>query len=175
MFQSVRPYQARMAAPHRPNSPPSRPEDLPPPTNEELDFIDPPGFINNTYTKTFWCISTKVRNHIMKNRPKPVFFCFHRGFCQFQVKGKLQTQYESNLLQTHPDASIAKEMIENHLKKKPHHRMTPQVRICHICSIRPVLLFLLSCGTQIIGFEAATKVKAVLKAFQPLLKERDTI
>ena len=35
--------------------------------------------------KVFWCLSKRVRDKVMQNRPRPVFFCFHKGFCTFQV------------------------------------------------------------------------------------------
>ena len=69
----------------RPVSPPSRPEDLPPPTEEDLEFPDPPSYLKNKFTKVFWCLNKRVRDKIEENRPKPVFFCFHKGYCTFQV------------------------------------------------------------------------------------------
>ena len=96
-------------------SPKARPEDLPQPSREELDFDDPPAYIRNPFTqvshilvivllvifimscstdlvyyfyscKVFWCLNKKVRDKVLENMPKPVFFCFHKGFCTYQVR-----------------------------------------------------------------------------------------
>ena len=69
----------------RPQSPRSNPRDLPLPTEEDLDFEEPPPYLKNHIIRTFWCINKNVREKILENRPKVVFFCFHKGFCTFQV------------------------------------------------------------------------------------------
>ena len=92
-------------------SPKSHPRDLPPPKDEDLDFDDPPPYLRNNHVRTFWCISKQVRERIMQNRPKLVFFCFHKGYCGFQVD---------------QDPNIARERIENHFRKHPTHRISPQ-------------------------------------------------
>ena len=95
----------------RPQSPPSNPRDLPHPKEEDLDFDDPPSYLKNPLVRTFWCLNKNVREKIMQNRPKVVFFCFHKSFCTFQVDN---------------DHNTARGRIENHFKKNPNHRIAPQ-------------------------------------------------
>ena len=60
------------------------PSSLPPPSEEDLEFEDPPDSIKDDMMKAFWCISSKVRDKVMENRDKKIFFCYHNGFCTFQ-------------------------------------------------------------------------------------------
>ena len=67
------------------------PGSLPPPTEEDLDFEDPPAMIVDDMQKVFWCISKKVRDVILDNVGKHVFFCFRGGFCTYQ------SDYDKNM------------------------------------------------------------------------------
>ena len=67
------------------------PSSLPPPTKEDLNFEDPPAMINDDMQRVFWCISSKVREVILDNIGKHVFFCFHNGFCTYQ------SDYDKNM------------------------------------------------------------------------------
>ena len=60
------------------------PSSLPEPTDQDLDFLDPPECVKDDLTKIFWCISSKVRDKFMENLDKHICFCFHNGFCTFQ-------------------------------------------------------------------------------------------
>ena len=60
------------------------PSSLPDPTDEDLDFEEPPDYVKDDLTRTFWCISAQVREKILENGGKHVCFCFHNGFCTFQ-------------------------------------------------------------------------------------------
>ena len=84
------------------------PWNLPPPTDEDLDFEDPPKYVVNPHARVFWCFNKNVRNKILQNWPKRTFFCFHKTFCQFQVD---------------EDPEISKARIENHFHKNPSHRI----------------------------------------------------
>ena len=92
-------------------SPPSHPRDLPTPREEDLNFDDPPSYIKNEHVKIFWCLNKNVRDRILENRPKVVFFCFHKSFCTFQVDN---------------DPNTARMRIEHHFKKHPNHHISTQ-------------------------------------------------
>jgi hypothetical protein len=91
-------------------SPRIEPANLVQPPDEEMDFDDPPYWVrNNALTRTFWYISKEVRDIVLdQGQGSQVFFCFNGGYCRYE---------------TCPDPSVAKARIENHFKKKPHHRV----------------------------------------------------
>ena len=94
-----------------PQPPPSHPRDLPTSSEEDWNFDDPPSYIKNEHVKMCWCLNKNVRDRIMENRPKVVFFCFHKSFCTFQVDN---------------DPNTARMRIEHHFKKHPNHRISTQ-------------------------------------------------
>ena len=74
------------------------PDNLPQPTDEDLDFDDPPDWITDPLTRSFWCISPKVRDKCLENRDRlPIFFCFHRGYCTYQAGADQETSKVSTL------------------------------------------------------------------------------
>jgi len=78
-------------------------------SNEEIDFDDPPSSIRDEYVTTFWHLDKNVREKVLQNHPKSVFFCFYGGFCTYQCSGD-------------EDVDLAR--INLHFEKNPLHRIT---------------------------------------------------
>ena len=88
------------------------PSSLPRPTEEDLDFDDPPNYVRDEMQRAFWCISRQVRDILREYRDQPIYFCYHGGYCNFQ---------------TDPDHNQAKAFIDSHFSRNPGHRLSTQV------------------------------------------------
>ena len=100
----------------RPESPCFEPKDLPSPKKEDLDFENPPAYLKDPYQRIFWCLNMNVRDKILENWPQKVYFCFHKGFCTFQVG-------DDSL------GSLAEQRIEYHFQKHPNHRISSEMKV----------------------------------------------
>ena len=79
---------------------------IPRPSDEDLDFDDPPNFVKDEMQRAFWCISRDVRNILQDYRDQEIYFCYHGGYCNFQTD---------------------QAFIDSHFNRHPGHRLSPQV------------------------------------------------